>query len=605
MPAPLLVASLAACGCSGEISAEGSADAATSIARVQGSGRASPLVGQAVVVEGVVSGDFQAGDADTSRNLGGFYLQGPADGDPATSDGVFVFDGDSPDVDVGAGDRVRVAGEVVEYFGETQVVAASVTVIGSGEVEPVPVALPWGVTRNSDGQLIADLEAVEGMLVRFPQSLTVSQLRDLERFGEVLLSEGGRQYAYTNINPPDTAGFAAHREAVAGRRIHLDDGLRTDNTGAALPIRNGDEVSNLTGVVRYSRGSGAAGTEAYRLMPTVRPQFDNANPRPGAPSLDGSLRIATFNLDAYFSTVDDGRRTCGPSRDAPCRGADSARELARQLEKIVTVLVMMDADVVGLIELENNAEDSLRTIVDAVNASLREDRYDFVDTGTIGDDAIKVGLLYRPGTVRPAGEFAILDNRVDPRFDDTLNRPVLAQSFDSVASDLRFTVAVNHLKSKGSSCESSGDPDIGDGQDDCSATRSLAASAMVDWLASDPTGSGSGHVLAIGDFNTHTKGDALSRFESAGYVNLASRFPGTTGYSFEFDGQFGSLDHAMASPSFAEKVVDALEWRINADEPGIHDYNLEFGRDPSVFNGSEPYRASDHDPLIIGIDPES
>lgn len=354
--------------------------------------------------------------------------------------------------------------------------------------------------------------------------------------------------------------------------------------------------------MRFARGSGASGTATYRLMPTVEPQFFAANPRPGPPAVDGSIRLATFNVNNYFSTLDSGRSVCGPARDSNCRGADSEEEWTRQIAKIATVLKMMDAHVVALVEVENNPDASLRTIVGVLNLATSQGRYSFIDTGTIGDDAIKVGLLYQPAAVRPVGDFAILDNSVDARFDDNRHRPVLAQTFATINGGHRFTVAANHLKSKGSSCENDGDPDIGDGQSNCSATRSLGAAAMVDWLATDPTEGGTDNIVAIGDFNTHTLGDALARFEIAGYINLAAEFIGEAAYSFEFDGQFGALDHAMASPGLAENVVDVAEWHINADESRIHDYNLEFGRDPSVFNGSSPFRASDHDPMIIGIE---
>jgi predicted extracellular nuclease len=575
----------------------------TAIHDVQGAGETSPLNGQDVTVEGVVTGDFQEGDADTARTLGGFFLQNDPDSDPATSDGVFVFDGSNPVTDVGVGDLVRVSGTVNEYFGETQISASTVTVIGAGEVRPVPVDLPsTATTTNSNGELIADLERYEGMLVSFPQTLTVSQLRNLERFGEVLLSAGGREYSYTNLNAPDVPGYAAHRNAVAARRIHLDDGLRRNNSGSPLEIRNGDEITDLTGVLQFSRGSGSSGTEAYRLMPTLEPQFDNINLRPAMPELDGSLHVAMFNLNNYFSTVDSGARICGPAGDARCRGADSDEELSRQLARIVTVLAMLDADVVAMIELENNASASLQTIVDSVNNAVGDGTYDFVDTGTFGDDAIKVGLIFKPASVRTVGDFAILDSSVDVRFDDSRHRPVLAQTFESTAGTDRLTVLALHLKSKGSSCAPYGDPDLRDGQSNCSATRNLAAAAMLDWIATDPTSSGDSDFLVIGDFNTHTMGDAMEKFEIAGFVNLASRFIGESAYSFEFDGQFGALDHAVASPSLADRVVDAAEWHINADEARFYDYNLEFGRDPALFDPTNPYRASDHDPLIIGID---
>jgi len=602
----LAALTLTACGGNGGTSSNPPPPAGptlTAIYDVQGAGETSPLNGQDVTVEGVVTGDFQEGDADTARNLGGFYIQSIPDADFATSDGVFIFDGNNPATDVDVGDAVRVTGTVNEYFGETQINVSAVSVRGAGAIQAAPIILPVAATTtNSDGELIADLERYEGMLITLPQTLTVSQLRNLGRFGEILLSEGGRQYSFTNQNVPDVAGNSAHVAAIAQRRIHMDDGLRSENSGEALAIRNGDEISNLTGVLRYSRGSGGAGTEAYRLMPTIGPQFDNTNPRPAAPAVGGSLHIATFNLNNYFSTVDTGQSICGPSGDSGCRGADSAEEFTRQHDKIISALAMMDADIVAVIELENNASNSTRSVVDGLNARFGADTFAFVDTGTIGSDAIKVGLLYKPAVVQPVGAFAVLDSGVDVRFDDNRNRPVLAQTFETVSGNERFTVLALHLKSKGSNCDGDGDPDIGDGQGNCSATRAMAAAAMIDWIATDPTSSGDADYLVTGDFNTHTMGDAIVLLESVGYINVAGSIIGASAYSFEFDGQLGALDHALATPSLAQQVVDAIEWHINADEAQLNNYNLEFGRDPTLFDPTSPYRASDHDPLIIGID---
>ena len=88
----------------------------------------------------------------------------------------------------------------------------------------------------------------------------------------------------------------------------------------------------------------------------------------------------------------------------------------------------------------------------------------------------------------PVGAFKILNSSVDPRFIDTKSRPTLAQTFEVNATGARFTIAVNHLKSKGSDCNDVGDPDLLDGQGNCSQTRKAAAEALVDWLATDPTG---------------------------------------------------------------------------------------------------------------------
>lgn len=580
---------------------------------IQGSGATSPLVGQTVTVRGQVTGDFQEGDGDNRRNLGGFYLQdGPPDFDFDTSDGVFVFDGDTPSVDVNAGDVVEVTGEVTEYFGETQLNASSVRIVGTGTLVPAPINLPVsGTTTNSDGDLIADLERYEGMLVEFTGTLTVTEVRELEQFGEVTLSQGGRLYQFTNGNAPDAAGYDAHRQLNARRTIVLDDGLRTRNpdeiryldagNASGYSIRSGDTVSGLVGNLRYSRGSGGNGDETWRLMPTMDPEFESANPRPGAPSIGGSIRVAAFNVENFFTTIDAGQDNCGPSGNDGCRGADSAAEYTRQLGKIVTALALLDADIVGLVELENNADASLVALVDALNARVGAGAYTYVDTGTIHDDVIKTGFIYRATTVSATGDFALLDRSVDSRFNDARNRPALAQTFSVAATGAVFTLAINHLKSKGSPCDADGDPNLGDGQGNCNMTRTNAAAALADWLATDPTGSGDDDFLILGDLNAYTREDPLTALTNAGLVNLLDST--AEPYSFSFDAQAGALDHAVASASMAAQVVDVIEWHISADEPELHDYNLEFGRDPALFDASTPYRASDHDPVVVGLDP--
>ncbi|MFQ5609684.1 MAG: fused nuclease/metallophosphatase/5'-nucleotidase/calcium-binding protein, partial [Woeseiaceae bacterium] len=275
---------LAACGAAGDDAAPTSPPppaGATSIATVQGSGTTSPIVGQTVTVGGIVTGDFQDNDADAAKNLGGFYVQTEMpDGDDRTSDGLFVFDGTNPATDVDVGDAVSVTGDVQEFFGETQISASFVSVTGSGTILATDLNLPVaGATTNDDGDLVADLERYEGMLVRFPQTLSITELFNLERYGEVRLSQNGRLFQFTNDNSPDAVGYASHRENNAVRTLLLDDGKRQSNVSPIryLDNRLGDTVSGLTGVLRYSRGSGTNGRETWRLMPTIDPVFVSAN----------------------------------------------------------------------------------------------------------------------------------------------------------------------------------------------------------------------------------------------------------------------------------------------------------------------------------------
>ncbi len=335
-------------------------------------------------------------------------------------------------------------------------------------------------------------------------------------------------------------------------------------------------------------------------MPTVAPVFDSLNPRPGAPQAGGTLTVASFNVLNYFTTIDTGASTCGPRQSDGCRGADSAEELDRQLDKTSAALALMGADIVGLMELENNASESLRMIVDAVNDRLGDDIYAFIDTGVIHDDAIKTGFIYKTSTVAPLGDFQLLDRSKDSRFNDSRNRPALAQSFRAGGNSAVITVVVNHLKSKGSSCEADGDPNIDDGQANCNRTRADAAAAIADWLANDPTGSNDPDFLIIGDLNAYVEEDPLTALRTAGFTNLLEDRDNP--YSFLFDAQSGALDHALASVSLIPQVVETIEWHINADEPAVLDYNLENGRDPGLFDAASPYRASDHDPIIVGLD---
>jgi predicted extracellular nuclease len=613
----LSVTCIAACGGGGGTATTATpgppASGGTQISDVQGSGDVSPLSGQTVTVSGIVSGDFQDNDADTARDLGGFYVQQETpDSDPMSSEGLFVFDGSAPATNVDIGDRVEITGSVAEYFGETQINAASVAVTGTGMVQATDVNLPTtDVITNSDGDPIADLERFEGMLLRFPQQLTVSSLRFLEQYGEVGLSQAGRQYQFTNANVPDVTAYAAHRDTVATRSIILNDGLRTSNpsplpylnagVAADYSIRVGDSINGAIGNLRYSRGSGAGGLEGWRLVPTENVQFDDDNPRPGSPSVAGSIRVASFNMQNFFSNIDSGQPTCGPQGNQNCRGADSAAELSRQIEKNATTMSLMGADIIGLIELENNATESLATTVDALNNRVGAGgSYAYVDTGTIHTDGIKTGFVYDSATIRETGSFAILDSSVDPRFNDGRNRPALAQSFEVIATGAVFTVLVNHLKSKGSSCDSIADPNNSDGQANCNLTRTNAAAAIADWVTTDPTASGDNDFLIIGDLNAYLVEDPLTALKNAGLTSLLESNPNA--YSYNFDAQSGALDHAVASASLVSQVSEVIEWHINADEPPLLDYNFENGRDAALFDPDSPYRASDHDPVIIGLD---
>jgi predicted extracellular nuclease len=563
-------------------------DPATFIHDVQGNGSVSPLNGASgVIIEGVVVGDFQ----DTSTQLGGFFLQEEdidADTDVTTSEGIFVYDYGFMDVNVG--DVVRVMGNVTEYYDLTELnYVSNMLVCGSGGVTAATVTLPVADTAN--------WEWYEGMLVHIPQTLYVTDNYSQGRYGEVGLSVNDRLDQPTNVVPPGADAIAL-QELNDRSRIQLDDGSTIENPSVAPYIgldntlRMGDTIPELTGALSYGYG-------AYELHPTEAANFIRVNARDATPDpVGGVAKVASFNVLNYFTTLDDDTLICGPTGGMECRGANTADEFDRQRAKIISAIVTMDADVIGLMEMENHPTDeALQDLVDGLNDIAGDGTYARIDTGTIGTDAIKVAFIYKPGTVTPVGSPAILDSSVDPTFIDTLNRPALAQTFQHVTDEV-FTVVVNHLKSKGTACDDVGDPDIGDGQGNCNLTRESAAIALVNWLATDPTGSGDPDFLIIGDLNAYAMEDPVAAIEAGGYTNLIESFIGASAYSYVYYGQSGYLDHALASADLTPRVTGATEWHINADEPAALDYN---DYNQGYLYNPDMYRASDHDPVIVGI----
>ncbi|MEP9349082.1 ExeM/NucH family extracellular endonuclease [Xanthobacter sp. KR7-225] len=624
----------------------------TKISAVQGEGASSGMVGQTVTVEAIVVGDFQNGDADASRNLGGFYIQEEAfdeDGNPLTSEGIFVYGGTG---DVNVGDRVRVTATVSEYFGMTELNATAIEVIEAGAVENIDamaqtISLPAdGVTTSQDGDAQPDLEAYEGMLVTVEQELTITEQFNLDRFNEIKLVAGERPAQFTQENAPDAAAYAAYLESLGARTITYDDGLNVQNAAISnldgfdpytteTAPRMGDTITGLTGVLDYQWAGNSASGSTWRIRSVEdgANTFEEGTPREAAPEdVGGRLTVASLNVLNYFTTIDT---ISDSSSDQPGdntaagfdpRGADSEAEFARQTEKLVGTILAIDPDVLALVELENDFlagsdGNALEYLVDQLNAELGAEIYAWVDPGTqfVGGDAIAVGFIYKPSEVTVAYDTTIeilddadlatlgLDGLLDQSTVDGIftgvntSRAALAVTFEEVETGETFTAIANHLKSK-SGAGTDADADQLDGQGAWQQQRELAATALTAWAESDPTGSDDGDVLLLGDFNAYAKEDAVGILEDAGFESLETRLEDP--YSYVFDGQTGSLDYIFANQTLAAQVTGVTHWHINSDEADALDYNTDYGRDPSIFDADSPVRTSDHDPLIIGLNLE-
>ena len=568
------------------------ADAFTPIYTIQGSGAASSYDGTSdVVTMGVVTSDLQ------TSGRAGFYIQDvTGDADPATSDGIFVY-ATTPDVNVG--EIWRLTGTVDEYYGMTQLESITGSLqCGTGTISPTTVTLPVPA-----GTTYAEFwEQYESMLVQLTDTLTVTDNYELGQYGQFALSQGGRLLAYTQNNAPDVAGYAAFEtdtdnEALR-RTIIVDDyqdGANNDpivwpppELTATNSLRLGTEITNLTGVVHYTFND-------FVINPVGTVPFSFVNPRTPTPDpVGGTLTVASYNVLNYFTTLG-------------MRGANTATEFTRQHDKIVAALAAIDADVVGLLEIENDATYTVDFLLNGdgthngLNDVLGGTRvYSYVNTGVVGTDEIKVALIYDTLTTSLNGPYAILDSSVDPNFIDTKNRPVLAQTFTEIASGESVIVAINHLKSKGSDCNDVSDPDLLDGAGNCNLTRLSAVQAEINWLAGDPTGTGETDYLILGDMNSFYMEDPVQAFLSAGYANQGG---GPTAYSKLYYAKSATYDYAFSSTTLTPQVAGATIWHISSDEPHVLDYNEEYKTTTQQikYYNVDPYAASDHDPVVVGL----
>ncbi|MEM9400889.1 MAG: ExeM/NucH family extracellular endonuclease [Pseudomonadota bacterium] len=572
------------------------------IGDIQGVGDATNRAGELLRFTGVVTGVTPA--------LNGFFVQDAGDGKPASSDGIFV-NGDTAGVAVG--DIVTIIGNANEDFGQTEFDATSiVAAMGVNIPFPAPVNVSFPVSLDR-----SELESLEGMLVTVSQQMTVTDLFGLSNFGELLLSADGRKFQYTqNTAPTSAAAFDSFQAEEARSLIILDDladgSLDSPRDGifdviAPYPapglsetenrlVRIGDTVTGFTGNLGFGFGQ-------YRVRPTEPFTINNVNLRPEvAPDVGGRLKIVSFNVENFFNTEGG-------------RGASNAEELSIQIDKLVLALSALDADVYGLIELENDSSEGasssiaeLTAALNAANATSCGMNYSFLakTEADPSEDEIAVGLIFCASTVAqaPGTELAVLNDTVlteiglftRPLFNDfRTNRTPIAATFEERATGERFTVTVNHFKSKGSGgSQGTIDEDAGDGAGAFNAMRTEASLALLAWLDTAPTGSDDPDIAILGDLNAYAFETPITALEMAGFEDLAKRTPFS--YGFVFRGASGTLDYILTSTDLSPDVTGFDEWHINADEPPSFEY-------PQLLaNRENPFRISDHDPAIAGID---
>jgi len=558
----------------------------TPISQIQGQSAESPLVGKTLTTQGVIQAVLYADSKQPKVLLGSLA----ADADAKTAEVILVPDHEMARL-AKVGEHWQLTGTVREFDGMTALTNPSASKLCGKHAtqRATAVTLPM--------QSLEQWEHYEGMLLSFPQTLVVNDSYTLARFGELLLADK-RLMVATEVKKPGKAASDFEQQQQLSEII-IDDGKQQQNvepvrfpTGgltASNTVRVGDSAKGVSGYLLHTK-------QGYRLVVNQDPVFVTSNPRPNTPAAKakGELRVASFNVLNFFTG--DGTDKAFPTK----RGASSEAELRRQQAKMIAALSAMDADVIGLLEVENNGFDggsALTTLVNALNQKLGSEVYRAVlPSERPGSDDIMVAMIYRSADVSEAGKAAVITKAPFDRG----SRPPLAQSFVHKASGKTVTISINHFKSKGS-CpkQTTVDSDVKDGQGCWTPTRVAAAKALTAWLNTNPTGTISDYRLMMGDLNAYRMELPLQQLEQDGWKHLAK--PDEVHTSFVFKGRSGSLDHALASPALHQQLQQFSHWHINADEPEVLDYNMEHKSKTQVdaWYQPTPYRSSDHDPLFM------
>lgn len=591
--------------------------------------------------------------------LVGFFMQDQyGDDNPKTSEGIFV---NAQPGSLEVGDEVTVVGKVYEHYYWTQLNAANVEATGIKNIAIEPTTV---VSIDSDLNFEQTLERYEGMLV---QVNSETDMRVTRTFGfdyssyrnNMVLSYQNVNFHPNQFNAPLSEGALEQDTLNKDRRLFVEspvkaaDGVvpwyenfaQDNGTGTTDDyIRVGASLSSdgLTGVIGYSYNE----YRLYVLEPTSGEAFDHSQTqRPTHPQLiKGDITVASFNVENYFTSPFGGRSN--PLNQN--RGAETLEEFERQKSKIVSALVALDADIVGLIEIENNGFDdssAIYDLVEALNSELpKKKQYRIAKQkkldgeGYVGTDAITNKIIYRKkaAKVKSIDVIKMPQQHVqleDGSFKRAYQRDAFTATFKVKGAKKPVIVSTNHFKSKGSTCwedEQGDQPNDPDLQGSCERFRVSAAYHLAETL-----GSMKGYKIIMGDLNSygledpmlvltnrkeapkgyethaardtyiggdetdgkplHGENGALIK-KSYGYIDIVESVKPHS-YSYSFNDTVGTLDYVLVDKQLGKFVIDAQVWPINAVESTLFEYSDKYSGELPKY--SDAYRSSDHDPAIV------
>ena len=501
---------------------------------VQGDGEVSPYKLEEVTVQGVVTGVFP--------ELDGFYIQDEAgDGDPATSDGIFIrFEDPAPDVAIG--DRVGVSGTVRESAQQTQIAPASraaIVILSRGQTLPTPIIYTPPVDNADAAQYN---EALEGMLVTVAGPARA--VAPTSAYGEFVLVLD------------DYAGERVWRGEPTGMLITVDDGssvTHSDRSMLGYVVAVGDRVSAVTGPLAFTYGG-------YKIEPSSPPVITNEEgilPVLPAPAEDG-FSLMTWNVENLFDILN-------PHPSSPA--IPTAGEYQLDLTKIANTILSAGAPtIISLQEVEN-----LAILQDLAEHDLLAG-YNYQAYLLEGTDSrgIDVGYLVRGDQV----SVTLVEQRNAPG--EMFSRPplLLQATITTSNGEVEIYLLNNHFLS------------LSAGEELTEPRRTAQAAwngGIVEAILSERPDAA---VAVLGDLNSFYATAPLEALEQAGLTHIYDMPGMLRGYSYIFEGASQSLDHIFISDGLGVMFLEYQILHVNADFP------------PAIPDDPSPLRQSDHDPVV-------
>ena len=603
-PKSLAVAVADAEGRSAAASIALSVVARVDIADIQGQGVGSPLpVGTEVVTEGIV----------TARRANGYFIQsaiGEEDGDPATAEGLFVFTNVAPPAAATVGNRVRVAGRVTQFsrtphgYPLTQLGSASATVLANGQALPPAVVIDESVL--SPGVSTAALGRYQGMRVQLPAAKVVGATNAFGDF-HVTLPQTARPAREPGIAVLDAVPLPA------GNNIPVFDRnperLRVESTGleggTALNVDAGTLIEGMQGVMYYDRGDFTLLIGDNSSLAVSGGAYVSAVPA----AEEGAVRVGSYNIENLSG-----------GESVPLNRLSKLSEVFCQY--------LRNPDVVGLVEIANleTAQRLARAINDnEFGTCPTSPMYQAYLLSTSGNQ--RLGYLVKTAPLadgRPRVEVSsvteqfVADTLTAP--DGTANgvlfdrAPLLLQGRVNGERGRSYSlnVLLNHTLSLLDVNDLTPRAVWGTDGDRSRGKRLQQAVKVSELVESIQSADATAPLVLIGDYNafdfndgyvdvlgiiqgTPAPSDQVLAFgESAvtrPLVNLIGTKPVSEQYSYVFEGNTQTLDHAIVN----QAVIDSTEAtlfhaRVNSD------FATDNAADPTV-----PVRTSDHDPLVADL----